>query len=104
MIVGTGSTAKGEVDGCAKLVVEGVFEGTYEGGNLYVGPQGSYTGTAHVATAEVCGVFEGELTAGWRLTVTGTGRVNGKIRYHELQQSPEAVLTGDVKQYTNIDV
>jgi cytoskeletal protein CcmA (bactofilin family) len=98
MSVGPGIVAKGDVEGCAKLLVQGHFEGNFEGQHLLVAAGARYSGTAVVATAQIDGLFEGELQADRLLAVSSSGRAQGSIRYARLQQQDGGVVSGDVEE------
>eukprot|EP00953_Heterococcus_sp_UTEX-ZZ885_P030862 16264-Heterococcus_DN1.PRE.1 len=99
MSVGPGIVAKGDVEGCAKLLVQGHFEGNFEGQHLLVAAGGRYSGTAICATAQIDGLFEGELQADRLLTVSSSGRIQGgSIRFGRLDQQDGGIVSGDVEE------
>jgi cytoskeletal protein CcmA (bactofilin family) len=99
MSVGPGIVAKGDVEGCAKLLVQGHFEGNFEGQHLLVAAGGRYSGTAICATAQIDGLFEGQLQADRLLTVSSSGRIQGgSIRFGRLDQQDGGIVSGDVEE------
>ena len=64
---------------------------------LAIAESGQFTeGRAEVEEAEICGLYEGELTVRGRLLVCSTGQVRGIVRYGELQIERGGRLTGAV--------
>src|SRR2546425_172066 len=49
-----------------------------------------------VDNAEINGRFEGELTVRKQLTIHGTGKVSGKIRYAKIKIEEGAELAGEI--------
>ena len=68
------------------MIVEGIVQADLTDSRaLEIADSGVFKGTADVDTAEISGVFEGELTCQNRLFVRSTGRITGTIRYGELE-------------------
>ncbi|MDD5247679.1 MAG: polymer-forming cytoskeletal protein [Rhodocyclaceae bacterium] len=111
---GAGSAAAGETEGsrlvvgpnvrltgseiadCDTVIVEGRVEATVDGRVMQIAETGMFTGTAAIDMAEIRGQFHGDLSVRKRLTVCGTGRVKGKIRYGALVVEEGGELSGDV--------
>src|SRR5205823_7170305 len=55
-----------------------------------------FQGTIAVDNAEINGRFEGELTVRKQLTIHGTGKVSGKIRYAKIKIEEGAELAGEI--------
>ena len=63
---------------------------------MRVAERGVFKGSADVETAEIRGVFEGELTVRDRLVVHATGQVVGRVRYGRLVIEEGARLSGEL--------
>ena len=97
LIVGPNIRMKGvEITDCDTLVVEGHIEATIDSRFIQIAPNGSYSGTAAIDTAEIHGTFTGELSVRKRLTVYASGKVSGKIHYSQLIVEEGGDISGDV--------
>ena len=97
LVVGPDIKMKGaEISDCDTLVVEGRMEATLDARVLEVSQHGVFQGTIAVDNAEIHGRFEGELTVRKQLTIEGTGKVSGKIRYAKISIKEGAELAGEV--------
>ena len=97
LVVGPQIKMKGaEISDCDTLVVEGRMEATLDSRVLEITEHGVFHGTIGVDQAEIHGRFEGELTVRKQLTIHGTGKVSGKIRYARIKVEEGAELAGDV--------
>src|SRR5882724_13106884 len=97
LVVGPDIKMKGaEITDCDTLVVEGRMEATLDSRVLEVAQNGVFQGTIGVDNAEINGRFEGELTVRKQLTIHGTGKVSGKIRYAKIKIEEGAELAGEI--------
>ena len=97
LIVGPDIKMKGvEVSDCDTLVVEGRIEATIDARVLQIAPNGVFSGTVAVDTAEIHGRLEGDLTVRKQLVIHGTGKVSGKIRYARIKVEEGAELGGEI--------
>lgn len=97
LVVGGDIRFSGDIASCERLIVEGGVDGQIaETDKLHIAESGRVRGKATVATCEVRGVFEGELTVLGLLTVRAGGRVRGTVRYAEVMVERGGTLTGDV--------
>lgn len=99
LIVGQGLSLSGDITACDLLIVEGNVQVTLnETRAIEIAESGRFTnGKADVEEAVISGVYEGELTVRGRLLVRGTGRVDGSIRYGELEVERGGRLTGSIE-------
>ena len=99
LIVGEGLSLSGDITACDLLVVEGSVQVTLNDTRaIEISETGRFTnGKAAVEEATISGVYEGELTVRGRLLVRGTGRVNGTIRYGELEVERGGRLSGSIE-------
>ncbi len=99
LIVGEGLSLSGDITSCDLLVVEGSVQVTLNDTRaIEISESGRFTnGKAAVEEATISGVYEGELTVRGRLLVRGTGRVDGKIRYGELEVERGGRLSGTIE-------
>jgi cytoskeletal protein CcmA (bactofilin family) len=97
LIVGPDIKMKGvEVTDCDTLVVEGRMEATLDSRVIEIAPNGTFSGTVAVDSAEIHGRLEGELTVRKQLVIHGTGKVTGKIRYARIKVEEGAELSGEI--------
>jgi cytoskeletal protein CcmA (bactofilin family) len=98
LIVGQGISLSGEITACDRLVVEGSVKVVLNKTRaIEITETGKFTdGKAEVDEAEISGVYEGELTVRGRLLIRATGRVNGTIRYGELEVERGGKLGGQL--------
>lgn len=98
LIVGQGISLSGEITACDRLVVEGSVQVTLnETRAIEITETGRFTnGKAEVEEAEISGVYEGDLTVRKRLLIRSTGRVQGNVRYGELEIERGGRLSGSV--------
>ena len=76
----------GTVLDCERLTVEGTVEATMPDGRLLeIVKGGIFKGTVTVDSADIAGLFEGELKVKRRLFVRASGRVSGTVRYGQLE-------------------
>lgn len=98
LFVGPGIKLEGvAVTNCELLVIEGHVEATVDSTAMEIAQPGTLSGIARIDVADIHGEFTGELTARTRLTIHGTGRVSGVVRYGSLIVAEGAVLAGDVQ-------
>lgn len=97
--IGPNINLKGvEISNCDVLAIEGNVEATIISKVMEIAPPGRLNGTATIDIAEVHGEFSGELTVRDKLTVHGTGRVTGTVRYGRLVVADGGVINGEIKQ------
>ena len=98
LIVGRDISLNGEIRTCDLLVVEGKVEASLTDCRaMEIAQSGQVKGTATVETAEISGDYSGELTVQGRLFVRATGRVQGKVRYHELEVERGGAISGSLE-------
>lgn len=98
LIVGHGISLSGEITACDRLIVEGDVQVTLNQTKaIEISETGKFTnGKAEVDEAEISGVYEGELTVRGRLLIRSTGRVNGTVRFGEIEVERGGQITGSV--------
>ena len=98
LIVGHGISLSGEITACDRLIVEGKVQVTLnETKAIEISETGEFTsGKAEVDEAEISGIYEGELTVRGRLLIRSTGRVNGTVRFGEIEVERGGQLSGSV--------
>jgi cytoskeletal protein CcmA (bactofilin family) len=98
LIVGQGISLSGEITACDRLIVEGNVQVTLNQTKaIEITESGKFTnGKAEVDEAEISGVYEGELTVRNRLMIRSTGRVDGTVRFGEIEVERGGQLTGSV--------
>jgi cytoskeletal protein CcmA (bactofilin family) len=97
LIVGKGIVLNGEITACDRLVVEGKVEATLNRTrSIEISPSGVFKGAAEIEQATVAGLYDGKLTCNGTLTIRGTGRVQGEVRYGEIEIEAGGVISGNV--------
>lgn len=97
LTVGYGITLTGEVSDCDRLVIYGKVNAKLANVKfLQISDSGKFNGSAAIDQAEISGVFEGELKVSNNITITSTGRVNGKITYGSIEIRPGGKFTGEI--------
>lgn len=99
LVVGRDIRLNGAISSCDCLVVEGWVEANLsETRSIVVAKGGTFNGVATVATAEISGLFEGELTVSDTVTVRPGGVFRGTLRYVHLVSERGATIEGTVAQ------
>ncbi len=96
LIVGQAIKVKGQIESCQNLVVEGRVEASLVAQSLAVLKNGLFKGTAVVDRADIAGHFEGTLTVRGQLSIKGSGRAAGHIRYERVKIESGGEIAGDV--------
>jgi len=98
LTVGPGISLSGEITACDRLVVQGSVQVTLnETRAIEITESGRFTnGKAEVEEAEISGVYEGDLTVRNRLLIRSTGRVQGNVRYGEIEVERGGRVSGSV--------
>lgn len=98
LTVGPEITLSGEIASCEKLVVEGEIRCSLEDCRaLEIARGGSFRGKATIATAEIAGLFEGELNVGDYLILRATGRIIGTVRYRDIEIERGGKIAGTLE-------
>lgn len=104
LVVGPEITLSGEIASCEKLVVEGEVRCSLENcRSLEIVRGGSFRGKAKIATAEVAGLFEGELDVEGCLFLRATGQITGAIRYREIEIERGGKIAGTLEVANEAD-
>jgi cytoskeletal protein CcmA (bactofilin family) len=98
LTVGPEIVLSGQITSCDRLVVEGRVEASLTDSRaIEIADTGFFKGTAEIDSAVIGGRFEGTLTVRERLTVRSTGRIQGKIRYGQIEIEPGGEISGEVQ-------
>ncbi|MDD2324460.1 MAG: polymer-forming cytoskeletal protein [Alphaproteobacteria bacterium] len=98
LTVGKGLSLTGEISACDILVVEGKVEAKLSDGKLLeITESGQFRGTVEIENADIAGRYDGELTVHGRLTIRGTGRITGIIKYGELEVNAGGQIIGEMQ-------
>lgn len=98
LIVGRDISLSGEITACDVLVVEGTVEAKLrDGRNIEIAESGLFRGSVEIDEADIAGRFEGDISVRGRLRVRSTGKINGAIRYGELEVEAGGQLMGDIQ-------
>ncbi len=96
LLVGQAIKVKGQIESCQNLIVEGRVEAELAAQALSVLKGGLFKGTAEVDMADIAGSFEGTLTVHGALTIKGSGKATGRIRYQRITIEGGGEIAGDV--------
>ena len=97
LIVGREIALSGEIRACDLLVVEGRVEAVLSDSRaIEVSATGVFKGKAQIESAEISGVFEGELVTTDKLIIHSTGRVYGNIRYGQIEIARGGIIAGQI--------
>lgn len=98
LTVGREINLSGDITSCDRLVVEGEVRSDLEQcQSLEIAKGGAFRGKAKIASAEIAGLFEGELNVEGCLILRATGRIIGTIRYREIEIERGGKLAGTVE-------
>jgi len=98
LTVGPEIVLSGQITSCDRLIVEGRVEASLSDSRaIEIAETGFFKGTAEIDHAVIGGRFEGTLTVRERLTIRSTGRVQGKIRYGQIEIEPGGEISGEVQ-------
>lgn len=98
LTVGREINLAGEITSCDRLVVEGQVRSDLEHcQSLEIAAGGAFHGKAKITTAEIAGLFEGDLNVEGCLILRATGRIIGTIRYREIEIERGGRLSGTVE-------
>jgi cytoskeletal protein CcmA (bactofilin family) len=98
LTVGKGLSLAGEISACDVLVVEGKVEAKLSDGKLLeITETGQFRGSVEIENADIAGRFDGDLTVHGRLTIRGTGRITGIIKYGELEVNAGGQVIGEMQ-------
>ncbi|MBW4081404.1 polymer-forming cytoskeletal protein [Paenibacillus sp. S150] len=96
-LIGHGGTLEGKVHCDTNLRIEGNFTGEINClGTVTVGEQGTARSSIKAQDIIIAGKVYGDVIAGQRLTLTGTGRLHGNIVAGSLNIMEGSVLNGSV--------
>jgi cytoskeletal protein CcmA (bactofilin family) len=103
LVVGREITLSGgQISACDKLVVEGRVEAVLDACRVIeIAETGSFKGSADIEEAEIRGRLDGKLSVRGKLVIRGTGRVNGDIRYGQIEIETGGEISGNVQANPN---
>jgi len=98
LIVGRDIHLSGEITSCDRLIVQGRVEAQLNHcQHVEIHEYGLFKGAAVIETADIGGKFEGALTVQGRLHIRATGRVEGEVRYGQIEIEPGGEIQGEVR-------
>lgn len=98
LTVGRGLSLSGEITACDVLVVEGKVEAKLSDGKmLEITESGQFRGSVEIENADIAGRYDGQLTVHGRLTLRGTGRISGMVKYGELEVNAGGQIIGEMQ-------
>ncbi|MCH2393561.1 bactofilin family protein [Oceanibaculum sp.] len=101
LTVGREIVLSGDITACEVLVVEGRVDAKLKNCQaIEITPSGVFKGEAEIEEADISGSFEGVLTVRGRLTVRNGGRIQGTVRYGQLEVEAGGEINGDLQSAT----
>jgi len=98
LIVGRDISLSGEIASCDILVVEGNVAATLrDGRSIEIAESGLFKGSVEIDEADIGGRFVGDILVRGRLRVRATGRIDGSIKYGELEVEAGGRLIGNLE-------
>jgi cytoskeletal protein CcmA (bactofilin family) len=98
LTVGREIVLSGDITACEVLVVEGRVDAKLKNCQaIEITPSGVFKGEAEIEEADISGSFDGALTVRGRLTVRNGGRIQGSVRYGQLEVEAGGEINGDVR-------
>lgn len=96
-VLGESATIVGKIAFQGHAVIDGVFEGEFEGGrSLMIGSQGYVKADIVVDEAEIAGKVEGNITVKNRLVLRGNAEVRGNITAPRISVDEGVAIMGQV--------
>lgn len=101
LTVGKDIKLSGEINSCDILAVEGTVEASLIGAKaIEISSGGVFKGNAEIDTADIAGIYEGDLIVRDRLTLRSSGKIRGTIRYARLEVELGGEMVGQVETLT----
>ncbi len=97
LIIGEGSTIKGEIKEENEITINGNVDGEIECKDLIIGKTGSIKGKIKAESLYVEGSIEGEINVKELLKLMSSSYVSGKISYGSLQINEGSKLLGELE-------
>ena len=98
MIIGQGISLSGEINSCARLVVEGSVQANLQAcQSMVIAETGLFEGNAAIDDADIYGRFEGDLRVRKRLLIRASGRVSGTISYGQIEVEAGGTIAGSIQ-------
>ena len=103
LTVGRNIQLIGQISTCEKLIVEGRIEADVDScREIEIASSGTFKGSAEIETATISGIFKGDLVVRHRLTIRKGGRVEGSIKYREIELEPGAIIKGSISPVDDV--
>lgn len=103
LIVGREIVLSGDITACETLVVEGRVDAKLQNCQaIEIAASGIFKGSAEIEEADISGRFEGNITVRGRLTVRNGGRIDGEVRYGQIEIEVGGEINGDIKSLASL--
>jgi cytoskeletal protein CcmA (bactofilin family) len=98
LIVGQGISLSGEINSCARLVVEGSVQANLQAcQSMIIAETGLFDGNAAIDDADIYGRFEGDLAVRKRLLIRASGQVSGTVTYGQIEIEAGGKIAGTIQ-------
>jgi cytoskeletal protein CcmA (bactofilin family) len=98
LIIGQGISLSGEINSCARLVVEGSVQANLQAcRSMVITETGLFDENASIDDADIYGRFEGDLVVRKRLLIRANGQVSGTISYGQIEVEAGGKIAGSIQ-------
>jgi cytoskeletal protein CcmA (bactofilin family) len=98
LVIGDGVTFKGSISAPGKAIINGVVTGELIADDLLIGQKGKVTGVVKAREIDVHGELNEDINCRSHLLIHSTGKVSGKLEYHEIEIERGGKFKGTMNQ------
>ena len=92
------TVVKGNISKCKHIAIYGLIEGSADVGHIIIHQDGKVNGTVTAGSAEIHGIFDGDISITGLLEISGSGSVTGKVEYGQISVAEGAILSADLRK------
>jgi len=98
LVIGEGVTFKGSISAPGKAVINGNVSGELTADDLLIGQKGKVSGIVRAREMDVHGELNEDISCRSHLLIHSTGKVTGKLEYHEIEIERGGKFKGTMSQ------
>ena len=98
LVIGDGVTFKGSISAPGKAIINGVVSGELIADDLLIGQKGKVSGIVRAREMDVHGELNEDIYCRSHLLIHSTGKVTGKLEYHEIEIERGGKFKGTMSQ------
>ena len=98
LVIGDGVTFKGSISAPGKAIINGVVSGELIADDLLIGQKGKVSGVVRAREMDVHGELNEDISCRSHLLIHSTGKVTGKLEYHEIEIERGGKFKGTMSQ------